>query len=383
VALLAFELRLKHHFHKIGPKNGSLSFTTAGCRFTFWVSPPAESTPPIPLYGEKSIALPDTNRFNPWAVTRRQEKRTAILNRFSAWIDPNEVRFPAILKIQRDTRKHPKLVVFDGKKRLKPISKTANTPSMKPNRSILFTAWKQLLLAYVISLIFSLIAGMLLVKVGHIQPEHIFEASTKRISHVLPVFELGTRFGIDLGVLLFAWNAFGALATISFIYTAAFFNPDHLDRSPRAVRKIFCGSKRMKLLCYLPGCNQIEVEALRRLCVWLMVPLLGLILLGIESGLQVATAAYLRGSLISAAIPLLPHGLIEIPAFAMAGAVTYSAHLLVRKAVQHNSTHGVFQQVELHRRALPMRKIILWVVFCLLAAGLVEAHVTTRIMQML
>ena len=67
----------------------------------------------------------------------------------------------------------------------------------------------------------------------------------------------------------------------------------------------------MKLLCHLPGCSKIEVESLRRLYVWLLVPLLGIVLLGLESGLQVATAGEIIGSLSAAVISLLPHGLIE------------------------------------------------------------------------
>lgn len=253
---------------------------------------------------------------------------------------------------------------------------------MNPSRSCLYAAWKQLLLAYVLSLMASLVAGMLLVKGGLIQPEHLFAASTKRVSHVLPVFELGARFGIDFGVLLFSWNAVGALATISFIYTAALFNPEHKNKAPRGVRRIFCGSRKMKLLCYLPGCSKIEVESLRRLYVWLMVPLLGIILLGIESGLQAATAGEISGSFMSAAVSLLPHGLIEIPIFTLAGAVTFSAHLRIKAAAQHNYTQAAFQQMAIHRKALPIRTLSLCVIGGLLVAGLVEAHITPHIMQL-
>ena len=139
----------------------------------------------------------------------------------------------------------------------------------------------------------------------------------------------------------------------------------------------------MKLLCHLPGCRRIEVESLRRLYVWLMVPLLGIILLGIESGLQIATAGEISGSFLSAAISLLPHGLIEIPAVTLAGAVVLSTHLRIRKMAQGNLTQRVFQTMAVHRKTMPIRTIAGSVIGGLLLAGLVEAHVTPHLLQLL
>ncbi len=237
--------------------------------------------------------------------------------------------------------------------------------------------------AYLIAMVISLAIGLMVIRVGFLSPERLFDASTQRIASVLPAFELGIRAGLDLGLLLFGWNLFGAFATISFLYTAAFFNPDHMGMPPRRLRRIFCGSRKMKLLCHLPGCSKIKVESLRRLYVWLMVPLLGIILLGLESGLQISTGVYLHGSLMAAVAPLLAHGLIEIPIFILAGAVTFSAHLCIRKAVQRNQTQSVFQKLDAHRKAMPIRTIAWSVIGGLLVAGLVEAHVTPRIMQLL
>jgi len=205
--------------------------------------------------------------------------------------------------------------------------------------------------------------------------------STKRLSYALPVFDAGLQHGIDMGVLLFIWNSLGALITLSFINTVALFNPYHVGLSPKGVRKLFCGKTRMKIFCYLPGCAKIEAESLRRVYVWAMVPLLGIVLLGIESGLQVSTATYLFGSFFSAIIALLPHGLIEIPTLALAGAVTYSANLLVNAQATGHTTGVVFQQIEKHRNAMPIMKIALLVIGCLFAAGWVEAHVTQMMLD--
>jgi hypothetical protein len=253
---------------------------------------------------------------------------------------------------------------------------SANKPYMTRDRHLLFIAWKKLTLMYVVSFIISLVAGTLLVKIGEIQPERIFELSSKRLSYALPVFDMGSQHGIDMGVLLFVWNTIGALITLSLIYAAALFNPDHIGSPPQGLRTIFCGKSRMKLLCYLPGCARIAAEPLRRLYVWLMVPLLGIMLLGIESGLQVSTATFLFGSFFSAFVSLLPHGVIEIPALALAGAVPYSANLLVCEQAQSNLPRMIFQQIETHRARLPVMKIAILVIVGLLLAGLIEAHIT-------
>jgi len=240
-----------------------------------------------------------------------------------------------------------------------------------------------LIRAYLVSLIISLAIGALLVKAGLVSAEILFEASTRRVSHALPVFDLGLRSGVDLSVLLFGWNVLGALVTMSFLYTASLFNPDQLNVSPRGLRKVFCGSRRMKLLCYLPGCSKIGVESLRRLYVWLMVPLLGMVLLGLESGLQLGAVGEISGSFLSAAVSLLPHGLVEIPVFTLAGAVTFSAHLRIRETAQHNLTRTVFQKLEAHKKAMPIKRMIGIVVCGLLLSGLVEAHVTPVLMRLI
>ena len=254
---------------------------------------------------------------------------------------------------------------------------------MKTARSYYFNAWKKLILAYLLSALVGFSVGMLLVKWTSIPPERIYEASTKRLSYAVPVFEHGMRKGADLGALLFVWNVLGALATLSFVYTASLFNPEHCQTPPRWLRRLFCGNARMKLLCYLPGCARIEAESLRRVYVWMMVPLLGFILLGLESGLQVAMITVRLGSFLRAVISLLPHGLIEIPTFALAGAAAYSAHLYIGADVQGSPPGAVFRQIAFHRRSLPMRVIAASVIGGLLIAGLIEGHVTPRLMQML
>ena len=239
------------------------------------------------------------------------------------------------------------------------------------------------MLAYMISYALSLLTGIGLLNLIHIAPETIFALSTKRLAYALPVMDIGARAGIDGGIVLFIWNSLGALATMSFIYTAVLFNPLNIGTPPQTIRKIFCSRARMTLLCFLPGCSKIEQEPLRRLYVWLMVPYIGMILLGFETGLSTSTAKNFFGSYLTGIVSLLPHGIIEIPAIALAGAVTFSAHLLIKPKVAGNMVAKVFQDVDAYRNELPIKKISLSVILCLFFAGLVEAHFTQALIDRL
>jgi hypothetical protein len=250
----------------------------------------------------------------------------------------------------------------------------------KEKKILIFTAWKKLLCAYIISFVLSFALGIILVHIFSLEPETLFEISTKRISYTMPFFDMGAQVGIDSSILLFIWNSIGALITISFIYTAALLNPQNILLFPHTLRKLFCGKTRMKLFCLLPGCLKIKEESLRRLYIWLMIPFLGIILLGIESGLSVSTTAYFFGSYVTGIISLLPHGIVEIPAITLAGAVTFSAHLLIKENAQQTVSSKIFNQVETYRNQIPITKIALIVICFLLLAGLIEAHITQRLL---
>lgn len=249
------------------------------------------------------------------------------------------------------------------------------------NNSFLITAWKKIVTAYLLSGMLGFILGSLFIYLGKVDPVTVFDMSTKRISYAVPVMNRIVRFGVDTGIFLFIWNSIAALATISFLYTADWFNPQHVESAPAAIRKFFCTEKKMKLLCFLPGCRRFQQEPLRRLYIWLMVPLLGMILLGLESGMSVSTSKFIFGSYVTGVVAFLPHGVVEIPAFSLAGAMAFSAHLMLRKRREYTNSQAVFHEVENHQRKLPFRRIVFLVIAGLLVAGLIEAHVTGVILR--
>jgi uncharacterized membrane protein SpoIIM required for sporulation len=242
-------------------------------------------------------------------------------------------------------------------------------------------AWKKIILAYILSCILGFALGSAFIYLGNADPAAVFDISTKRISYAVPVMNRVVQFGVDNGVFLFLWNTIAALVTISFLYTADWFNPHHIKFTPGAVRKFFCTEKKMKLLCFLPGCRKLQEESLRRLYVWLMVPFLGMILLGLESGMSISTSKFIFGSYMSGIISFLPHGLVEIPAFALAGAMAFSAHLLIKKERDYTNSETVFHNVEMHRKKLPFQRIVFLVIAGLFVAGFIEAHVTQAIVS--
>lgn len=253
----------------------------------------------------------------------------------------------------------------------------------KKYNSIFLNAWARLIFAYFISFGLSFSLGIFFIQILKISPETIFQFSTKRVSYVFPILETGVALGMDRGIILFIWNTIGSLLTISFLYTAPLFNPDNIHKFPQTIRKAFCGRKTMKLLCFLPGCQRVEGESLRRLYVWLMIPWLGLILLGLESGMTVSTSSYLFGSYLIGFASLIPHGVIEIPTIAFAGAVTFTAHILVKEKTRRSISTRIFDNLSSYIAEVPLRKVILIVICLLLLAGLVEGHVTFKIIDLL
>jgi len=251
------------------------------------------------------------------------------------------------------------------------------------SKSLFYRAWRRLILAYLISFALSFLTGIFLIKILDTAPETLFAISTRRLSFAFPILQTGSTLGIDQGVILFIWNSLGSLVTISFLYTAALFNPRDISLFPKILRKAFIGRNKMKLLCFLPGCRAIGEEPIRRLYVWLMVPLLGMLLLGVESGLTVSTSAGIFGSYLAGFISLLPHGVIEIPAITFGGALTYGAHLLVRKNIEEKEITEIFEAVEDYKNSIPPGKVILIVISSLLIAGLIEGHATEMIMNSL
>lgn len=247
------------------------------------------------------------------------------------------------------------------------------------HNSFFINAWKKIVIAYMLSCVLGFVLGSLFIYLGNVDPVTVLDVSTKRISYAVPVMNRIVQFGVDSGIFLFIWNSIAAMATISFIYTADWFNPHHAEAAPAAIRKFFCTKKKMKFLCFLPGCRRFQEESLRRLYVWLMVPLLGMILLGLESGMSISTSKFVFGSYVAGVIAFIPHGIVEIPAFSLAGAMAFSAHLMIKKRREYTDSKAVFNEVEIHRKKLPLRRIVFMVIGGLLVAGLIEAHVLSKI----
>ena len=247
-------------------------------------------------------------------------------------------------------------------------------------KNLVFQAWGKLIRAYLVSFAASLAAGYVLIEWIALNPQKIFDLTTKRLVAAGAIFEKGLAFGIDPAMLLFVWNSAGALATISFIYTASLIHPGRTHHFPKRVRKALVGKTPMKALRFLPGCLQIQQEPVRRVYVWLMVPLLGMILLGVECGFIVSSATHLFDSYLMGIMSLAPHGVVEIPAFALAGAVTFSGHLLVKQSAGRIGERAVFDAIKIHREAIPVRLIALFVMLCLLVAGIIEAHTTGKVL---
>ncbi len=253
-------------------------------------------------------------------------------------------------------------------------------PDMK---KFYFYAWKRLVVTYLLTAGGCFFIGRALLESGIISAESLFELSTKRISSVAAFFSVGGERGIDPGIIIFFWNLGGAYLSISLLFFALLFNPEKKGDSPRWLRAVFCGNHRMKMLCYLPGCRNYSEESLRRLYVWLMIPFLGMMLLGVESGFMLATSGEGLVPFLRSIFHFIPHGLIEIPAFAMAGAVTYSGHLLLKKTMADSDERAVFLAVKEYVSSFPLMSLCFSIAVLLFFAAMIEAHLTHKIVALI
>ena len=114
-----------------------------------------------------------------------------------------------------------------------------------------------------------------------------------------------------------------------------------------------------------------------------MIPWLGMILLGLESGMTVSTSIYMFESYLIGFASLIPHGIVEIPTISFAGAVTFTAHLLVKVKIQRSVSARIFENLNEYISEVPLLKIICIVLVFLIVAGLLEAHVTFRLIDIL
>lgn len=253
----------------------------------------------------------------------------------------------------------------------------------KENKARFYRAWARLVCAYLAAFFLSFAVGVFLIRIMGLAPETLFDFSTRRVSYAFPVFQAGIELGLDLGLVLFFWNSLASGVTISFLYTAPLFNPRNTLLFPRMIRKMLCGRKRMKLLCFLPGCMKFEEEPLRRVYVWLMVPWLGMVLLGMESGLTVSTSSYAFGSYAAGFLSLIPHGMVEIPTIALAGAGVFAVHLVIKRKSGGQKSGEIFLFIDTFKNEVPLKRIMLLVLSFLFIAGLVEGHITPKILNAL
>jgi len=108
-----------------------------------------------------------------------------------------------------------------------------------------------------------------------------------------------------------------------------------------------------------------------------------MILLGVECGFIVSTATHLFGSYLIGFMSLLPHGVIEIPAISLAGAIPFSGHLRVKSALKNIAENEMFEYLQTYRNELPVRFFALSIILCLLIAGFIEAHITQKVVDFL
>ena len=244
-------------------------------------------------------------------------------------------------------------------------------------------AWARLIVMLVVAMVFAYALFWGLAAAGLINPESALKAASVGVRNVsLPLVHAGAERGIDPSIVIFGVNSVAAAVMAMLLFAAPLIDPNVKSGFPRLVRGLLTKEDPIdramfRLLRAAPSFRAVGVKELRPLYVWLrLIPPCVMVALGFEIGTIWAAAAEILQSFRVSTATLMPHGLFEIPALALAGALPYGAYRAVRGDMEAGRSAEVFAAI---RRAIRSRAVwgrVAGVVVLLIVAAWVEIHVT-------
>lgn len=252
-------------------------------------------------------------------------------------------------------------------------------------RTCLSNALKLLLGQLLIAMTLTYLGAMALVKFGLLTPQEIYSTATHNLSLVSEPFrETGLSLGFDHGFLIFLCNLSVVAAILFTFYWTTLLNPEHTNRRFSWLRRHLRRSHSRDLLQKIRPFSRIRNQHLRATSFLLIVaPSLGALALGTLAGSLMAAAHSMSGSGVLAAAYIFPHGVAEIMAFLLALSVPMAAWFAIRPAVRKENEVLAFQNIDRMANSRILQRHLKITINLLLIAGLVEAHFTTKVAEML
>ncbi len=254
-------------------------------------------------------------------------------------------------------------------------------------RTPIMRAWKWLLAHLAITASLTYFATVAASLSGLVKPESILMATTYGIRHLGgPILTHGIGLGIDRGVMIFFCNMTVALLIMSVIYWVRMLNPYNTGGRLSLLRRQLQKDRTAKHLRAVPYFARIKSLQLRLSVFFLLcVPFIVIVLLGLIIGSLLGAVHMISSSPLIALAYIMPHGVFEISALllALACSIPLAIWMVIKPTVDNENSRKAFRRIERMATSQPLQQQIKLIINLLLIAGLVEAHFTRRIVQIL
>lgn len=221
----------------------------------------------------------------------------------------------------------------------------------------------------------------------------VADASIQNLRWTQPLHQNAVDCGIDEGIVLFLHNGIYSLGIMSFLLFASLMNPRNAGKFPAALRRQMIGSSTPKpgrmntaadrMMNVIRSIRSVRDTNLKQICVFThLAPKFCLSCAGTMIGITAgAFSSHWGAGLLAAAT--LPHGVFEIPALVLAATLPSATYAFMRKDAENDSSDEAYRKMNLAMDSGAFRTMLLTIAATLLAAGMVEAHLTPMIVDMI
>jgi uncharacterized membrane protein SpoIIM required for sporulation len=246
-------------------------------------------------------------------------------------------------------------------------------------------AWKWLFVHLVIAASLSYFTSVVIALSGLAKPESILMATTLGIRHIgSPIMWQGVAFGIDKGIMIFFCNMTVVLLILSIICWVRLLNPYNTNNSFARLRKELQKDRTAKHLRFIPYFARIKSYQLRLSAfILLCIPFIAVVFLGIMIGTLLGSLHMASTSSLVAFAFIIPHGIPEIAGVLLACSIPVAIWMTIQPTIINENPSEAFRRINRFATSKTLQQNLKMIINLLLIAGLIEAHMTFRIVSLL
>lgn len=252
-------------------------------------------------------------------------------------------------------------------------------------RILMIRAWKLLFATLAIVSALSYFTTVVLSWSGLVKPGTILRTTTFGIRHIGgPILDHGISIGIDQGVLIFFCNMTVALLILSIVCWVRLLNPFDQRMNFSSIRSRLQKDRTAEHLKKIPYFARINSSQLRLTAFMLLcVPFLVITILGLIIGTLLGSVQMLSSSPAVAFAYIMPHGIPEIAALLLTCSIPVGIWLFIQPAIDKQNPRKAFRRVRRMATSDELQNSIKMIINLLMIAGLIEAHLTLKVVALL